>query len=247
MRKESKAQKALSVSRIQCFNQCKYKFRLSYIDKVEQERFDFFKKGSKIHSEFEKLARENIDSVKTSPDSSTVVKNFLVSTTGKKHLETILDSQREVRVGLKIEDNKVIPCGYNDKDCFFHGIIDVLNLKEKTILDYKTGSRKTYKDQDWTQLEYYSAWLFLNSDFDEIKISYLYVEHNHENSKVIKREELNGILKRILTNAIEIKAFNENPSEEHNVSWMCEYCSCKKHCKFFQETKGLENIEFETF
>ena len=59
MRKESKAQKALSVSRIQCFNQCKYKFRLSYIDKVEQERFDFFKKGSKIHSEFEKLAREN--------------------------------------------------------------------------------------------------------------------------------------------------------------------------------------------
>ena len=242
MEKESKAQKALSVSRIQCFNQCKYKFRLSYIDKVEQERFNFFKKGSKIHSEFEKLTRENIES-----PHSQVVKNFLVSTTGKKHLETILDSEREVRVGLKIEDNKVIPCDYNDKDCFFHGIIDVLNLKEKTILDYKTGSRKTCKDQDWTQLEYYSAWLFLNSDFDEIKISYIYVEHNHENSKVIKREELNGILKRILTNAIEIKKFNENPSEEHNVSWMCEYCSCRKHCKFFQETKGLENIEFETF
>lgn len=229
----------VSVSKISCFKQCKYKYNLAYIKKVEQERFDFFKKGSSIHKMFEDFKVEDLK-------NESEVAKFFKSEVGKKHLLEIIYSQREVRIGLKVQEGKVVPCDYSDPDAFFHGIIDV--LYNNTILDYKTGSRKSFKDQDWTQLMYYAVWLFLNSDYKEVNISYMYVEHNHENALTLKREHLNAILKKMLENVIEITKFEGEPTEEHTCSWACEYCTCKGSCKFYKEYQDskLENIEFET-
>ena len=231
---------AISVSKITAFRQCKYKYRLSYIEKVEQERFDFFKKGSNVHKAFETF---------TIADKETdgVVSKFFSSEVGKKNLQTILNAEKEVKVGLKIVNGDIVPCEFKDPDAFFHGIIDVLN--GNNILDYKTGKKKSFEDQDWTQLMYYAAWLFLkHPEFSEVNIAYLYVEHNHENALTIKREYLNEILKKILVNAIEITKYEGNPTEEHCCSWACEYCGVRNSCKFYKEYQDskLENIPFET-
>ena len=218
---------AISVSKIQAFRQCKYKYRLSYVEKVEQEKFDFFRKGSKIHKAFETftVAEKETDGV---------VSQFFSSEVGKKNLQTILNGD-------------IVPCEFKDPDAFFHGIIDVLN--GNNILDYKTGKKKAFQDQDWTQLMYYAAWLFLkHPEFSEVNIAYLYVEHNHENALTVKREFLNEILKKILVNAIEITKYEGNLTEEHNCSWACEYCGVRSSCKFYKEYQDskLENIPFET-
>ena len=225
-----------SVSKIQCFKQCKYKYRLAYIEKVEQEHFEFFKKGSNVHKMFEDLELDN-----------EIVKKFFNSEVGKKHFKTIVNAEKEVKIGLKIENGNIIPCEFSDKEAFFHGIIDVLN--ENTILDYKTGRKKSFKDQDWMQLMYYAAWLFLrHPEYNEVNISYLYVEHNCENALTIKRVHVNEILKKILKNVIEITKYEGDPTEEHKCSWSCDYCSCRGSCKFYKELQEskLENIPFET-
>lgn len=229
-----------SVSKIQCFKQCKYKYRLQYIEKVEQEHFEFFKKGSNVHKMFETFTVSD-----TGTDN--VVSRFFNSEVGKKYFKTIVNAEKEVRIGLKIVNGQIVPCEFKDSDAFFHGIIDVLN--DNVILDYKTGRKKSFKDQDWMQLMYYAAWLFLkHPEYNEVKISYLYVEHNCENTVTIKRTHVNEILKKMLTNVIEITKYEGNPNEEHKCSWSCDYCSCRGSCKFYKELQEskLENIPFET-
>ena len=222
-----------SVSKIQAFRQCKYKYRLSYIEKVEQERFGFFKRGSNVHKAFEDLVLDN-----------EVVKKFLESEVGRRHYNTILNSEKEVKIGLRVENGNIVPCEFSDPNAFFHGVIDV--LFENNILDYKTGREKSFKDQDWTQLMYYAVWLFLKRpELNEINISYLYVEHNCENALTLGRKYLNEILRKMLSNVIEITKYEENPTEEHNCSWSCDYCGCRESCKFYKESR-LENIPFET-
>ena len=231
---------AISVSKIQSFKQCKYKYRLAYIEKVEQKRFEFFKKGSNIHKAFETFKVSDIE-------TNNVVSAFFNSEVGKKHFQTILNAEKEVKIGLKKQGKNIVPCVFQDPDAFFHGIIDVLN--GNNILDYKTGKKKAFKDQDWTQLMYYAAWLFLkHPEFSEVNIAYLYVEHNHENALTIKREYLSEILKKILINVIEITKYEKNPTEEHKCSNLCEYCGCAESCKFYREYQDskLENIPFET-
>lgn len=236
---------AVSVSKINAFKSCKHRYKLAYIDKVEQEQFSFFKKGSDVHK-----ALESISLVTDSTDvkENPVVSGFFDSDIGKKYLPIILNAEKEVPFGLKVQGNGIIPCLFNDENAFFHGVIDVLN--GNTILDYKTGRKKLFKDQDWKQLMYYAVWVFLkHPEYTEVNVSYLYVEHNHENALTVKREYLNDILKKMVSNVAEIAEFERNPTEEHRCSPLCEYCGCRKHCRFYKEytESKLENIKFETF
>lgn len=233
---------AVSVSKINAFRTCKHKYKLAYIDKVEQEQFGFFKKGSDIHKAFENV------SLAPGGEENPVVSGFFASDVGRKYLPMILRAEKEVPFGLKVQNGGIVPCGFSDEDAFFHGIIDVLN--GNTILDYKTGKKKEFKDQDWKQLMFYAAWLFLkHPEYSEVNISYLYVEHNHENALTVKREHLNAIIKKLLLSVSDILNFVKNPTEEHRCSQLCEYCGCRKHCRFYKEytESKLENIKFETF
>lgn len=223
----------ISVSKINAFKSCKHKYKLIYIDKVEQEQFQFFQKGSQVHK-----ALENLSDPTT---TNSVVSAFLASGIGKKYLDIILTGQKEVCFGLK-NDKSVTPCAFDDPSAFFHGVIDVLN--GNYILDYKTGKKKSFEDQDWKQLMFYSAWVFLkHPEFSEVHIAYLYVEHDHENCLTVKREYMNSILEKLLINVNEIGQYTENPTDEHTCSVLCDYCSCRRHCKFYS---SLETMEFET-
>ena len=137
------------------------------------------------------------------------------------------------KIGLDIKDNKIIPCAYSNK-CLFRGVIDVLN--GNNILDYKTGK---YRDKpDWKQLAYYAIWLFLSSDYDTVNLSYLYVEHNKENSMTIHRDNLDIMLKSLIQRIKAVKEYEDNPQEIYNPSYLCDYCGVRKYCKM-----NVDNLE----
>lgn len=211
-----------SVTKIQTFNDCKNRYKLSYIDKVEQSVNEAFIKGRKIHKSLETL-----------DESDDFVKYFFNTNLGSKYKDVIINAQKEVRIGLDFKNGKIIPCVYS-KECLFGGVIDV--LYNNIILDYKTGRYK--EKQDYIQLMYYAVWLFLNSDYDSVTVSYLYVEHDKENTTTLYRKDLNALLKHLVSNIINIRKYEENPVEVYNPSWKCEWCSVRKHCKM-----NLDNLE----
>lgn len=223
---------AVSVSKISSFNSCHYKYKLQYIDKVPQEIPECFSRGSRIHKALEHL--EDTDS----PEAL----KFSESPLGVKYRDVILTGSKEHRIGLKVSDGKVVPCEFSDKDCFFHGIIDVLS--EGFLLDYKTGKAKRFSEQDWTQLMFYSVWYFLMyPERDSVVLSYLYVEHSAENSVTMKRSFLEPVISKLLNKVLEIRDYENNPTDEHRTTVLCDYCTVRKNCKFYSET--LENTEFQ--
>lgn len=216
--------KASSVSKIQCFDSCHYKYKLTYIDKKSQIDSSSFEKGRILHYILENIKYFDI------------IKKFLDSDVGKMYYPIIYEGEKEKRVALKLLDGKLVCCGYDD-DCIIRGVIDVVS--NNNIIDYKSGRYVEYNNQSWLQLEFYALWLFLNSDYEEITVSYIYIEHSKVNSRVIKRSETNNIIKNIFSKISTIMKYESNPNEDHKISGLCEYCGARMHCKFY-------NVDLET-
>lgn len=227
-----------SYSKVSCFERCPLAYKLAYIDNVKQTVTSALIRGSKTHKVFENL--ESIEDY-SGTEGYEIAKKFLETEVGKSHLNEIKSALKEHKFGIKKENNVLVPCNYNDKDVLFHGIIDLLNGNH--ILDYKTGSAKSFKNQDWSQLTWYAIWLFLNSDFEEIKITYMYVEHNVENSKILKRSELPMYMFDMLSRIKAVKDFENNPTDEFKKSWLCSWCTCKEHCSHYSDPEKLTNFE----
>lgn len=212
-----------TVSRVKCLEECKRKYFFQYIEKIPVKQTEALSKGSKIHSLFENFENPNKDS-----EYFNVFENFKNSEIFKNFEEDILNGQREVQIGIKIENSKLIPCDYSDTSAVFRGKIDLLN--ENKIIDYKTGKYVSLVNQDWTQLEWYAIWLFLNSNYKEIKISYLYVEQNQVNTRVYLREELESLIKNFLERIKNQFAFERDPKNIPSRSWKCDYCQFREEC-----------------
>jgi len=212
---------AYSLSRINLFKACPNAYKLRYIDKVKYETSQALEKGSSIHE-----ALEHLDS------SNEYVSKFFESDLGKKYKTVIENAQKEVKIGIDFKNGKLIPCEFSE-ECLYRGVIDV--LYENTILDYKSGQYK--EKQDWHQLAYYALWLFLSSDYEEINISYLYIEHNKENSMTLKRSQIPYIMKNLVSDIKPIIDFDKDPKEIYNPDWKCSYCSVRKFCK-----KNVDNL-----
>ena len=212
-----------TVSKVQCLNDCKRKFYFQYIEKIPVEQTKALKKGSNVHSLLENI--ENLKEEDT--EEFKIVLNFKNSDLFKKYEDVILNSEREKGIGIKIEAGKLVPCEFSDEKAIFRGRIDLLG--KDTIIDYKTGKFKD--NQDFTQLEWYAIWLFLkNPDLGKIKISFLYVEHLKENSKVYYKENLKNLIKNFLEQIKPVFAFEREPKNIPNRTWKCDYCQFKSEC-----------------
>lgn len=216
-----------TISKIQCFECCHMRYKLSYIDNLEQESSSIFEKGKTLHYILEKF------------NYFEIIKGFIDSDVGAKFYTIIKDSEKEKRIGLKIQNNNLITCSFNDCGCMIRGVIDA--IYKNNIIDYKSGKYVTYNNQNWLQLEFYALWLFLNSNYDEIKVSYLYIEHNKENTRIIKRSECKDIIKNIFTRINDIIKYEQSPDDSHNVSALCDYCTVRHHCPHYKDDTVLLN------
>lgn len=215
-----------SFSAMNTYIQCPRKYKYSKIDKIPSENTDrtALLKGSAIHDILEKFPESS--SYKLAPKYQHIADKFIESNLGKKYIFS--ESIRELKFGLS---TSLKECSFYNKDnTLFRGSIDHMCIIDDrlNLIDWKTGKYKDLKYQDFNQLIFYAIFIFLKyEDLQEIRISFVYVEHNLENDLLLKRENLKSYIKEMITVIKDIendKEFVKNPSR------LCEWCDFRIHC-----------------
>jgi len=216
-----------SFSKLSTKVQCARKFKYQYIDKVKPEE-DVDKtalyKGRAVHSILEVYPEQSTH--RFAEKYQPIANKFIKSDLGQKYLNC--ESVKEVSFGLTHE---LLPTEYKDKNALFRGYIDFVTLLDNTLylIDWKTGRIKEQKWQDFSQLTFYAIYFFQKfPTVNNIKISYVYVEHeNVENEILLQRSSLEVYTRDLVSLILDLEAdteFKKCPSR------LCSYCKFQKHC-----------------
>lgn len=213
-----------SYSKVSCYKQCPYKFKLNYIDKIPVSiKSDALVKGTKIHS-----LLENFETLDTNAEHADIVLKFANSPLGKDILSK--NSTREWCV--KFDTNLNADDSLNTKTAYFIGYIDRINATQDGVelIDFKTGKYKDPRWQDYEQLSIYGLYMFSKfQHLKSLKLRYVYVEHSQENARIMESTEV-PVFKNLLLNTLkEIETAVEYPKKPQKLCQWCEFYSiCQK-------------------
>jgi len=259
-----------SHSRVSCFENCPYQYKLHYIDKVEVDipaTIECFM-GDIVHRTMEKLYKDKKFKKLVSKatllkfykdtwekeysDDILVVKDGLSAENykkmGMKYIEDYYDRMKPFEqitiLGLETQDRMTLPDGNQ-----WHVRIDKLGCDDKGnyyVCDYKTNSRM--KDQEEAdsdrQLALYSVWV--KDKFKDVK-SVKLVWHMLAFNKDAVSERTDKQLKELQENVTKIIKEIEKAEKENkfprNQSALCDYCVYKEICPSFKHQIQLEKIE----
>lgn len=232
-----------SWSKISTHQQCPRKFKYKYVDKLPTtfKPSIHLDKGKLVHLIFE-LERD-IPKIKAHKDFIEVKNNGLLGAEGIKNCFKIHDDFAKGKIGSKILGYPRVfaelPLGldkdlnitkYEADDVLLRGYIDDArhfpdNDTAMICNDWKTG--KLPREQKWGQLLYYSIGLFSRSPVDKILLNYLYVEHNHAESKIVHRSEIEKYKKALYTT---IDIIETDEVYDKCETGLCNFCDFQDHC-----------------
>lgn len=259
-----------SHSKISTFEQCKYKYKLQYIDKVKVDiptTVEAFM-GDLVHRTLEKLyadlkfqkinSKEGLLSYfnetwkKEWTNDILIVKDGLTSENyremGEKFISDYYDHYKPFNqmtiLGLETQDRMTLPDGNQ-----YHVRIDKLGCIGDTyyVCDYKTNSYM--KDQEEAdedrQLAMYSIWV-KNKFKGAKKVVLLWhmLAFDKETTSERSEEQLQKLQGEVMEKIREIENCTEFPT---NVTELCEYCVFKNMCPSFKHKTELEFKSAEEF
>jgi len=259
-----------SHSKISTYEQCPYKYKLHYIDKVEVETpttIEAFM-GDIVHQTLEKLYADlkfqKINSIKElidffndlwekeySKDILIVKKEYKAENykkMGQKFITEYYDSHKPFNdmtiLGLETQDKMTLPNG-----SYWHVRIDKLGFKGNTyyVCDYKTNSRM--KDQEEAdsdrQLAMYSTWVKDKfKDAEKVILKWHMLAFNKEVTSERTEEQIKKLQEEVLETIKEIENAKEFPRK---VSNLCDYCVYKEICPSFKHEAKLEEKNVKQF
>lgn len=226
-----------SYSKISTFIQCPKKYEYQYLIGIPGlPKTEALVKGGDIHLILENIEKyqeyqktgcfdiaENIDDLQEifdNPKYIQIVDNFINSPLGE-----ILkcQSSREVEIFLDKDFNPT------ETDKYFVGYIDRINLTKNgiEIIDFKTGKYKDIRYQDFNQLGLYGIYIIKKYNLKSLKLRYVYVEHNKENTLDIDNTFIENLIskyKGIINELENTKEFKQCKTK------LCDYCPFKLHC-----------------
>jgi CRISPR/Cas system-associated exonuclease Cas4 (RecB family) len=236
-----------SFSKISVFEQCPRKFKYQYIDKLPVPR------KPQIHNDRGKLFHlllehdGDLKKVKETKDWKEIISHNLLSKENIKEVFSIYKNFISSKEGQSILKHKALlkefPLGlnenleivkYDDKDVVLRGFIDACYILEDRsdvclVIDWKSGKKKTKEQQSWAQLLWYSLGLFSqNPELEKIILVFAYVEHNHLNTKVVYRKDIEKYKKALHDKIQKIETEKDFPKEE---SPLCSYCDFEEFCR----------------
>ena len=252
-----------SHSRISTFEQCKYKYKLQYIDKIKVETpttIEAFM-GDVVHRTLQKLYSElqyqklnklkelldfyNQTWEKEFSESILIVKKEFTAENYRKmggnyltlYYERYNPFNQMTILGLETEDRMTLSDGNE-----YHVRIDKLACKGDTyyVCDYKTNSRM--KDQDDVdsdrQLAMYSIWV-KDKYRDAKKVVLLWHMLAFDKDVTSERNEtqLQKLMQEVVDIIKEMESCKEWPT---TVSALCDYCVYKSICPSFKHEAELE-------
>ncbi|WGA02380.1 putative RecB family exonuclease [Campylobacter phage vB_Cj_QDYZ] len=233
-----------SYSRLECFRQCKLKFKYSYIDKISIPKDQTaLIKGSYIHWLIEQSFKEEPIEVSKSyhnplinadqyKEYNEIFKKFK-ETEKYKNIKDLPALGNEVNWAL---DSKLNPTNYYGNDYVIRGTIDYIAIKNRCaiIIDWKTGKTKDKKYiPDANQLALYAIWAEKVLNVDKIICQFVYVETNDFHTYTYTSDDLIPIKKQFAQDIMSIeneKAFIANPSI------LCNWCEFKSMCDSFKNS-----------
>ena len=259
-----------SHSRISTFEQCKYKYKLQYIDKVKVDvptTVEAFM-GDLVHRTLEKLYTD-LKYQKINPkeelikffndiwkkewtDEILIVKEGLTADNyrlmGEKYISDYYETYKPFDdmniLGLETQDRMPLPDGNQ-----WHVRIDKLGFNGDTyyVADYKTNSRM--KDQEEAdsdrQLAMYSIWVKDKfKDARRVVLKWYMLAFNKEVTSERNEEELKKLQQEITERIKEIEGCLKFPT---NVTALCDYCVFKSICPSFKHELELEEKSVEEF
>ena len=251
-----------SHSRISTFEQCKYKYKLSYIDyvKTDVRSVEAFM-GSLLHDVLEKLYFNHRTGNLISKDE---LLKYYLSSWNKLWKEEILIVKKEYNqehyknLGLKLLMNyydkyfpfdqlKTIDLETNEKLELINGNkyyvkIDRLAVDEEGnyyVIDYKTGKTAMSQAQinDDRQLAMYSIWVknrFPNAK--SIKLVWNFLAQGIERDSCRSNEKLEKVKIAVENKIKEIESCNNFPTIK---SKLCDYCGYKNICPEWKKSKEI--------
>ena len=223
-----------SFSKINSFEACPYKFKLSYIDKISTWTPNLAtERGSYIDLLLENYTKSkptefkfNMITPEIKEECDAIFENFKNSELGMYFFDDSFEIEAEVSFGVKYVDKKMATCEYKDKEALFRGKIDhFMKRGDKVIVaDWKTGKVTNFPAP--LQLVMYAVWIFLEYDeVQEIETYFVYVEHNDYKKYVFKRDHFNALLKKSIEKIYNIEKTEEYKKKE---SKLCDYCDFMK-------------------
>lgn len=259
-----------SHSRISTFEQCKYKYKLQYIDKIKVDvptTVECFM-GDIVHRTLEKLYNDLKFEKKTSKEDLLVyfnelwskewteeiliVKKDLTSDNyhkmGEKYVSTYFDHYQPFDqmtvLGLETQDRMTLSDGNQ-----YHVRIDKLGCIGDTyyVCDYKTNSRM--KDQEEAdsdrQLAMYSIWVKDKfKDAKKVVLLWYMLAFDKEATSSRSEKQLEKLHSEVVAHIKEIESCNDYPT---NVTGLCDYCVFKSMCPSFKHEVEIEFKSVEEF
>ena len=152
----NKTPSAWSYSSITLFDQCPLKYYKLRIEKqIVEPKTEAIIYGEQVH----KAAELHIK------DGTPVPEKFAYTQPYLDKLKALPGNKlTEHKLGLRIENGKIVPCGFFAQDVWFRGVVDLLSLDNENdrafVIDYKTSASSKYADD--LQLKLMAAAVFLH-------------------------------------------------------------------------------------
>lgn len=235
------------------YETCPRKFKLNYIDKikVDSEPSLALARGSFTHIVLENNFDYDID----------FPTNDIFTQTEKDKTIEMIKKFRVSDLGKMIE--KLIPISIIEEDFAFNAKMELVDFKDKTawlrgsgdliyynkehkkasIIDYKTGKDKSQDEKFGLEqgIMYGIYVLYKFPDIQEVKATFVFVEHSTKKSFMIYRSELPKYLKMFFDKTKNIEGDKFFPEK---VTALCDYCDFKDiHCdapsRRFEDTESF--------
>ncbi len=251
-----------SPSKIRAYQGCPRKFKFTYIDKLPNrwEPSIPLDRGKllhlflelngdmaqvKKHKEFKEIMTRGLVTKEILKETLQTYKEFVSSDLGKKVL-----NKEVVYTELPIaydKDIKITEYSNANNDVYIRGYIDSVRVIEKPqedilwCIDWKSGKYVQEESQQYDQVLYYSLGLFDLIPYDKIAISFVYIEHNKANTKIVHRSEIEDYKKALYNNINKIET---DITFEKNETHLCSWCNFEGVC-LHNEAPEIEISEDE--
>jgi len=228
-----------SITKFECYDQCRRKFKYRYIDKIKPP-IDMYaiERGRLWHDIIEKKINGDIcNFIKPQFECLTDeqyrqelqnIINFVKTDTFVKYYYSKLDKLTEQKFYIDIDGDPYLAKPY---EYVFTGTADLLLFNDEIlqVVDWKTGGKSIEKlkrfPKNTFQLDIYSyAFANLFNIFENVVSKFCFVEFGYE-QKVV------GITPNIWKYTYrKIEEIEENKNFDKNITKLCDYCEFRNLC-----------------
>jgi hypothetical protein len=206
-----------SLSKLKCFEQCPLKYKLRYVDGIQDPSGPAAQRGILMHAVFENHLRGE----------------DVVWPANLKHYEGFSENLKKSgalpeKVLTLDKDWKPV-----EEEVWYKAILDVLLIKEPEAWIYDWKSGKEYDDH-YDQKEIYSVAVFCSfPEVSTVRAIHVYLDHGRNTERVYDRSQMPAMRDRW---ALRFKKLEDTTEFHPNPNFGCRYCGFSKSkggpCRF---------------